>query len=110
MKAQENRYGDYIVTEGTDRYKETAQAQPTSRLLDRSSDQGYWAEYVGYGTVDGVPVRAIYLLDHDQADIEEESDYDWSTALADGRIVVDVDKLTDAQYDTLRTIGALTIS
>ena len=78
-------------------YNETEQAQSTSRLLDGSSDCRFWQEYKGTGEVDGLPVCAVYLLDHDQSDIEEEGDYDWVTALNNGRLVLLEDKMTDDQ-------------
>ncbi len=107
MKAQKNNNLDWIVTEGQDRYDEQEQAQATSRVLDGSSDHGYWMEYVGYGKIDGVPVKAVYLLDYDQEDIEDEGDYDWDQALVNGRIEVVVDDLTDAEYDMLTKTGEL---
>lgn len=107
MKAQKNNNLDWIVTEGQDRYDEQAPAQATSRVLDGSSDHGYWMEYVGYGKIDGVPVKAVYLLDYDQEDIEDEGDYDWDQALVNGRIEVVVDDLTDAEYDMLTKTGEL---
>lgn len=107
MKAQKNNNLDWIVTEGQDRYDEQEQAQATSRVLDGSSDHGYWMECVGYGKIDGVPVKAVYLLDYDQEDIEDEGDYDWDQALVNGRIEVVVDDLTDAEYDMLTKTGEL---
>lgn len=107
MKAQKNNNLDWIVIEGQDRYDEQEQAQATSRVLDGSSDHGYWMEYVGYGKIDGVPVKAVYLLDYDQEDIEDEGDYDWDQALVNGRIEVVVDDLTDAEYDMLTKTGEL---
>ena len=107
MKAQKNNNLYCIVIEGQDRYDEQEQAQATSRVLDGSSDHGYWMEYVGYGKIDGVPVKAVYLLDYDQEDIEDEGDYDWDQALVNGRIEVVVDDLTDAEYDMLTKTGEL---
>lgn len=107
MKAQKNSNLDWIVTEGQERYDEKDQAQATSRVLDGSSDHGFWMEYVGYGVIDGVPVKAVYLLDYDQEDIEDEGDYDWDAALASGRIEVVVDDLSDEDYDTLTKTGEL---
>lgn len=107
MKAQKNNNSDFVVTEGQERYNEKVSAQATSRVLDGSIDHGYWMEYVGYGEIDGVPVKAIYLLDYDQEDIEEEGDYDWDTALENGRIEVMIDNLSDDDYDTLTKTNEL---
>ena len=107
MKAQKNSNLDWIVTEGQERYNEQGRAQATSRVLDGSSDHGFWMEYVGYGEIDGVPVKAVYLLDYGQEDIEDEGDYDWDTALANGMIEVEVDDLTDDEYDSLTKTGEL---
>jgi hypothetical protein len=113
MRAQKNAYGDWIVTEGADRYNETRQAEPTSRLLDGSRDHGYAAEYVGYGDIDGIPIRAVYLLnDEDMQDAggegyEDAGDFDWDLAMEQGRLVVIEDELTDEQYETLKTTGVL---
>lgn len=114
MKAQKNDYGDWIVMEGMERYSEKCQAEPTSRLLEGSRDHGYAVEYVGYGTIDNVPVKAIYLLDdQDMSDIygehEDASNYDWDQALNNGRIIVNVDRLTDNQWDTLQTTEELNL-
>lgn len=97
------------VTEGKERYIETRQALPSGRLLDQSEDYGFWAEYTGRGTIDGVPVIAVYLLDHDQANIEDEGDFDWDTALSNGWIEVDVDEFTDEQVNQLRSGNDLKI-
>lgn len=103
MKIKNDKYLGWVVIEGVDKYNETRSAQATSRLLDGSSDHGYAAEYVGYGDIDGIPVKAIYLFDDDQIDgVEDEGDLDWGTALSQGRIVVDVDSLSDAQWDNLQ--------
>lgn len=91
MKTKTNNYGEEIVIEGAERYIEQENAQPTSRVLDGSRDNGYYAEYVGYGVIDGVAVKAIYLIDQDESHIEDEGDYDWDKALANGRIIVDND-------------------
>ncbi len=111
MKAEKTRLG-WIVTEGKDRYIETSQAEPTSRVLDGSADHGYAAEYVGHGQVDGVPVKAIYLLKdedmyNDDVPHDDEGQYDWDTALEQGRLVVEIDNLTDMQWATLRATGQL---
>jgi len=116
MKARDERDGNgWIITEGAERYDETESAQPTSRLLDGSSDHGYAAEYIGYGTIDGVPVKAVYLLDDedmqdaDGEELEEEGNFDWDSALSQGRIVVDIDRLTEDQFDSLRENSELVI-
>ena len=109
MKAQKNNNLDWIVTEGQERYNEQDQAQATSRVLDGSSDHGFWMEYVGYGEIDGVPVKAVYLLDYDQEDVEDEGDYDWDTALSNGRFEVMVDDLSDDDYETMVASGELSL-
>jgi hypothetical protein len=101
MKIVKTIHGLELRGDAKKKYTETDQAVPTSRLLDGSSDHGYWQEYVGHGTVDGIPVVAVYLLDHDQADIEDEGNYDWDTALDNGRIVVDDNKIDDVTYFNL---------
>lgn len=68
------------------------------------------AEYKGYGTIDNVPVIAIYLIDWDQEDVEDEGDYDWDQALMDGRLLVDIDALANSDYDTLTTTGELSLT
>ena len=115
MKAEDKRDGHgWIVTEGMDRYNETEQPEPTSRVLDGSSDHGYSQEWVGYGTVDGIPVKAVYLFDEDDIcdedgeEYEEADMYPWELALEQGRIVVEIDKLTDEQYGQLADTGELT--
>jgi len=98
MKKKEwlkNKDGDYVYQGDKGNYMESRQALPTSRLLDCSSDCGYWAEYKGYGTIDDVPVIAIYLLDWDEESVEDEGDYDWDKALNQGRIILDIDQLSD---------------
>lgn len=112
MKAQRNDLGDWIVVaDDATRYNETSQAEPTSRVLDGSSDDGYAAEYVGYGDIDGIPVRAVYLLndedmqDADGEEIDDAGDFNWALALEQGRIIVMIDELTDEQYETLGVTG-----
>ena len=108
MRAKNDKYLGWIVTEGTEKYNETESAQATSRLLDGSSDYGYAAEYVGYGDIDGIPVKAIYLFADDQIDdAEDGGDLDWDTALSHGRIIVDINALTDAQWDDLQKTGTV---
>ncbi len=106
MKAQKNSNLDWIVTEGQERYNEQEQARATQRVLEGSSDHGYWREYVGYGVIDGVPCKAVYLLDDGQEE-EDEGNYDWDQALINGRIEVVVDDLTDDEYDALTKTGEL---
>ena len=73
-------------------YKETWQAVPSSRLLEGSSDSAFAAEYIGYGTLHGIPCRAIYLLskedmeDIDGKPLEDEGEFNWENALKNGRI------------------------
>ena len=62
-------------------YNETVDAVPTSRVLEGSGDDGYMLEYEGRGTIAGIPVIAIYLLDWDESEVEDECDYDWDKAL-----------------------------
>lgn len=107
MKAQKNSNFEWVVVEGLERYDEQKQAQATSRLLDGSIDHGFFAEYVGYGVIDGVPVKAVYLLGYDQEDIEDEGNFDWDSALANGRIEVLVDELSDYEYSVLVETGEL---
>ncbi len=109
MKAKKNINMEWVVTEGQERYDEQEMAQATPRVLDGSRDHGYWMEYVGYGVIDGVPVKAVYLLDYDQEDIEEEDNYDWDAALANGRLEVMVDDLSGDDYETLIRTGDLKI-
>lgn len=107
MKAtQHNRLG-WIVTEGEERYVENYIPQATSRVLNGSYDHGFWAEYAGYGHIDGVPVKAVYLFDDDHDDIEDEADFDWEAGIANGRFVVMVDELSHDDYHTLTTKGEL---
>jgi len=99
MKAVKNEYGEYAVVEGESRYFETEPAQPTSRSLNGSRDTNYDVEYVGYGEIDGIPVIAVYLFRAEDWDNDDEDSWDWEHALK--RIIVDVDKLSDQQYDQL---------
>lgn len=96
--------GIYVIAGANEIYIETFPAQPTSRVLDGSSDHGYWAEYIGYGNVYNIPVKAVYLLDEDQAEIEDESDYDWDDALNNGRLEIDIDDISDDAMDILQLI------
>lgn len=105
MKTKNDRYFGWLVTAGAEKYNETRGAQPTSRVLAGSADHGYAAEYVGYGDIDGIPVKAIYLFGDDQL----EGDPDWDKALAQGRIIVDIDALSEAQWDTLQKSSAAVI-
>lgn len=82
----------------TSKYIETDPAMPTSRVLDGSSDYGYAAEYIGHGTINDIPVIAVYLLDAADMTNDDEGSWDWDKALANGRIILDVDALTDAQW------------
>lgn len=94
-------------------YHETRQAEPTSRVLDGSGDDGYDEEYVGYGHINGIPVKAIYLLTDDDMcyddgePYDDEGNYDWDNALDQGRIIVDVDELTDNQWLQLVNTGEI---
>ena len=96
-------YGDYQYTGDKAKYEETRQALPTNRVLNGSRDNGYMAEYTGYGSIETIPVIAVYLLEDDQEDIENEEDYDWEKALENGRIIIDVDALTDDDYETVKS-------
>ena len=115
MKATRDVNGDWIVDAGAlVDYKEIRQAEPTSRVLSGSSDHGYDAEYIGYGNIHGIPVKVVYLLTDDDMCCEggepydDQGDYDWKTALEQGRIIVDIDELTETQYNQLLTTGEIT--
>ena len=72
-------------------YTEVRSAAATGRLTDCSKDIGY-VEYEGYGTVLGIPVVAVYLIDADDfAEIEDEGDINWDAALKQGRLVIQED-------------------
>ncbi len=72
-------------------YTEVRTAVASGRLTDCSKDIGY-VEYKGEGTVLGLPVTAVYLVDADEInEVEDEGDIDWDTALEQGRIVVKED-------------------
>lgn len=90
-------YGEYEIIDGALTYNETDGARATSRLLDGSRDHGYWMEYKGYGTVGEYPVIAIYLLEEDEGEKEDEGDWDWDRALDNGRIIIDIDKMSDSE-------------
>jgi len=102
MKITKNTYGEYIIEEVVGgAYSETQPAQPSGRLLDGSRDHGHDQEYIGYGAINGIPVQAVYLLDQEDYDCDDEGtpnedagNWDWDAALLQGRLVVDVDKLT----------------
>ena len=110
MKIIKNNYGEYEIEDYADNYLETKQAQPSSRLLEGSRDHGYDQEYIGYGEIiDGIPVIAVYLLSEDDynADAEGEPDedaggWDWDTALSNGRLLINIDKLSEDAYSLLR--------
>ena len=96
--------GDYVYQGDTKDYNEDESCQPSSRLLDGSQDHGYYAEYVGRGYIDDMPVIAIYLIDEDdypEGLPEDEGNYDWDEALYNGRLIIDIDKLDDAEYEML---------
>ena len=58
-------------------------AQPTSRVLDGSSDHGYAQEWVEYGTYQGRRVKVIYLFDDDDIlDIDEAENLPWDACMA----------------------------
>lgn len=77
--------GSIVFLEAGECYKETKQAQPSGRLLDRSSDYGFTTEYVGYGYVGDIAVKAIYLFDAEDLAVEDECDLDWERGLRQGR-------------------------
>lgn len=105
MRIVYNKERDAYIVQGAESvYREIDQALPTCRVLDGSLDHGYFAEYVGHGKVGDIPVRAVYLLDWDQADIEDEGDFDWDTALKNGRIEIDVNRLNYDAIDILRFV------
>lgn len=63
-------------------YNEIEQAEATGRVLDGSSDHGYDEEYIGYGEMQGKPVKAVYLIDYNEHDGSEDPDFwDWELAL-----------------------------
>mgnify|MGYP001598133654 CR=1 FL=1 len=97
-------YHEYRYTGDPAKYNEAGDVLPTSRVLDGSEDDGYMAEYKGYGSIGTIPVIAIYLLEWDEKDIEDEEDYDWDRALENGRIIIDIDALTDDDYATIRNL------
>lgn len=97
-------YHEYRYTGDPAKYNEAGDVLPTSRVLDGSEDDGYMAEYKGYGSIGTIPVIAIYLLEWDEKDIEDEEDYDWDKALANGRIIIDIDALSDDDYETIQSL------
>ena len=105
MKTNKTIHG-YEVCDTTS-YIETGSAEPTSRVLDGSSDHGYAAEYVGAGTINGqppigyLPVIAVYLFDADMMTCEDAGSWDWEKALINGRIILDVDALSNEQWDSI---------
>ena len=106
MKAQKHATLGYVVTDGAHRYIETDQAEPTNRVLASSYDNDFDEEWIGYGTIDGVPVRATYLIDYDQQGTDDDQ-YDWAAALGCGRLKVRVDDLTEEEFATLTNTGEL---
>lgn len=108
VQIKKNAYGEYEVLD-REQYVETSQALPSGRVLEGSRDQGYDQEYVGYGTIQGIPVIAIYLLsteDYDD-DNEDTGGWDWDNALRNGRIVIDVDELPNDVYALLVAKGKI---
>ena len=119
MKAKINQeYGEleviiprYVTSyAGWDRYVETGGAEPTNRVLAGSRDQEYDQEYIGHGHVDGIPVTAVYLLseadynpDEDGTPDDYSRNWDWDVAAKQGRLIVDIDALTDAECEALET-------
>ena len=63
-------------------------AQPTSRVLDGSSDHGYAQEWVECGTYQGRQVKVVYLFDDDDIrdadgnEIEEAENYPWDACMS----------------------------
>ena len=82
-------------------YVESETAEPTSRLLEGSSDHNYAAEYMGSGSVCGIPVIAVYLFADGDMSHEDTGQWDWDKALDNGRVIIDVDALTEDQYANL---------
>ena len=98
----DEKYYEIVVSlEAGDEYIEDRNALPTSRILSGSRDEGHMAEYKGYGHVGELPVIAIYLIGWDDKDTENEGDYDWDKAFSNGRIIVDVDAMSNEEYDAL---------
>jgi hypothetical protein len=100
---KDKMYNEIVITGANRLYDETDQAQATCRMLDGSRDHGYAQEYIGHGTLLGLPVEAVYLLDDSDMpeDCNDEGDYDWDSALENGRIVVCVDDLDEDQHKKL---------
>ena len=72
-------------------YTEVRTAIASGRLTDCSKDIGY-VEYKGEGTVLGLPVTAVYLVDADEInEVEDEGDINWDAALKQGRLVIQED-------------------
>ena len=115
MKTEKNSYGEYevvipkgIAFWGWDKYIESENAMPSGRLLEGCRDHGYDQEYIGRGTVDGIPVVAIYLLDEtdynkddDGNPDEDAGNWDWESAAKHGRLIVDVDELLSREYEAM---------
>ncbi len=109
MKAKQNTYGEYI-TAAWDKYLEIRDPQPSSRVLEGSRDHGYDQEYIGHGAVDGIPVIAVYLLNDNDCNPDDEGNldddagnWDWEAAEIQGRLLVDVDELTEEEYAAMTT-------
>lgn len=88
---------NYVIEGAIAIYEETKMAVPTSRLLHGSRDEGMYAEFIGYGNVLGIPVKASYLMTHDDCKDEDSGNWDWEIGLAQGRIEIEIDKLTNDQ-------------
>lgn len=81
-------------------YNETEPAAPTNRVTQDGT-----VEYVGYGNIDGVPAKAIYVFDEKDfydkygEPIEDEGNLDWERALSRGGIESERESPTKfAQY------------
>lgn len=86
----ENEQYQTIGSVSPDSYKETDQAETTSRLLDGSRDSWAYCEYLGRGTIelDGQvkKVNAIYLfgdsdIRDDEGELLEEDNLNFDAAL-----------------------------
>lgn len=109
MKIIKNSFDEYILIGAAKKYIETDGAQPTGRILEGTRDHGYDQEYVSHGHVGEIPVIGVYLLSDDDynADPDGEPDedaggWDWDRALANGRLLIDIDRLSDDAMDILR--------
>ncbi len=82
-------YENYTIVANVtaDSYVEKKEAQMSHRLLAGSRDHGYHVEYIGYGTINGKAVKAVYLFEEEEyVNVLEdnggdEGGLDWDGAL-----------------------------